>query len=106
MRAPRGHKESFNYLHSSCRMIVERTFGVWKKRFRILEDMPAYNFDTQRDIVLGTMAIHNYIRKKGIQDVAFTAAENENYIPNVISRKILKDPMVIILRAKREFKDI
>jgi len=66
-------------------MIVERTFGVWKKRFRILEDMPAYNFDTQRDIVLGTMAIHNYIRKKGIQDVAFTAAENENYIPNAQS---------------------
>jgi len=66
-------------------MIVERTFGVWKKRFRILEDMIAYNFDTQRDIVLGTMAIHNYIRKKRIQDVAFTAAENENYIPNAQS---------------------
>ena len=66
-------------------MIVERTFGVWKKRFRILEDMIAYNFDTQRDIVLGTMAIHNYIRKKGIQDVAFTVAENENYIPNAQS---------------------
>ncbi|XP_052177582.1 uncharacterized protein LOC127791642 [Diospyros lotus] len=85
LRAPRGHKESFNYLHSSCRMVVERTFGVWKKRFRVWEDMPAYNFDTQRDIVLGTMAIHNYIRKKWVHDVAFTAAENENYIPDAQS---------------------
>ncbi|XP_052176703.1 uncharacterized protein LOC127791007 [Diospyros lotus] len=85
LRAPRGHKESFNYLHSSCRMVVERTFGVWKKRFRVLGDMPAYNFDTQRDIVLGTMAIHNYIRKKGVHDVAFTAVENENYIPDAQS---------------------
>jgi len=27
LRAPNGHKEMFNYLHSSCRNIVERTFG-------------------------------------------------------------------------------
>ncbi|KAJ0077595.1 hypothetical protein Patl1_35497 [Pistacia atlantica] len=30
--APTGKKEKFNYLHSSCRNIVERTFGVWKAR--------------------------------------------------------------------------
>ncbi|GAA0150605.1 hypothetical protein LIER_37143 [Lithospermum erythrorhizon] len=32
-RQPRNLKEKFNFLHSSCRNIVERTFGVWKARF-------------------------------------------------------------------------
>ncbi|KAH0693337.1 hypothetical protein KY285_020434 [Solanum tuberosum] len=32
LREPRGHIEKFNYMHSSCRNIVERTFGVWKAK--------------------------------------------------------------------------
>ncbi|OIT33640.1 hypothetical protein A4A49_61092 [Nicotiana attenuata] len=83
LREPRGRIEKFNYLHSSCRNIVERTFGVWKARWSILRDMPFYHIDTQRDIVLATMAIHNYIRKKCNMDDAFRAAENERYVPSV-----------------------
>ncbi|XP_016499001.1 uncharacterized protein LOC107817649 [Nicotiana tabacum] len=83
LREPRGRIENFNYLHSSCRNIVERTFGVWKARWSILRDMPFYHIDTQRDIVLATMAIHNYIRKKCNIDYAFRAAENERYVPSV-----------------------
>lgn len=29
---PTGHKEIFNHAHSSLRGIIERTFGVWKKK--------------------------------------------------------------------------
>ena len=29
---PTGHKEIFNHAHSSLRSIIERTFGVWKKK--------------------------------------------------------------------------
>nr|XP_016494045.1 PREDICTED: uncharacterized protein LOC107813309 isoform X2 [Nicotiana tabacum] len=83
LREPRGRIEKFNYLHSSCRNIVVRTFGVWKARWSILRDMPFYHIDTQRDIVLATMAIHNYIRKKCNRDDAFRAAENERYVPFV-----------------------
>nr|XP_033510943.1 uncharacterized protein LOC117275744 [Nicotiana tomentosiformis] len=42
-----------------------------------------YHIDTQRDIVLATMAIHNYIRKKCKVDNAFQEAENERYVPRV-----------------------
>uniref|UniRef100_A0A3Q7G4M7 DDE Tnp4 domain-containing protein n=1 Tax=Solanum lycopersicum TaxID=4081 RepID=A0A3Q7G4M7_SOLLC len=65
--------------------IVERTFGVWKARWSILRDMPYYNIDTQRDIVLATMAIHNYIKQKCNVDDAFQTAEDERYIPLVDS---------------------
>ncbi|XP_060210444.1 uncharacterized protein LOC132637361 [Lycium barbarum] len=85
LREPRGRIEKFNYLHSSCRNVVERTFGVWKARWSILRYMSYYHINTQRDIVLATMAIHNYIRKKCNVDGAFQTAENESYIPLVDS---------------------
>ncbi|XP_060200882.1 uncharacterized protein LOC132629171 [Lycium barbarum] len=88
LREPRGRIEKFNYLHSSCRNVVERTFGVWKARWSILRDMSYYHIDTQRDIVLATMAIHNYIRNKCNVDDAFQTAENESYIPSVDSNDI------------------
>ena len=62
-------------------MVIERTFGVWKARFAILANMPCYKIDTQTDIVLATMAIHNYIRKSNMEDSAFQTAERETYIP-------------------------
>ncbi|PHT60893.1 hypothetical protein T459_35256 [Capsicum annuum] len=49
------------------------------------EARPYYNIDTQRDIVIATMVIHNYIRKKCNTDDAFRTAENERYIPTVDS---------------------
>ncbi|KAL0379241.1 UNVERIFIED_CONTAM: hypothetical protein Sradi_3229600 [Sesamum radiatum] len=61
--------------------IIERTFGVWKARWNILCDMPYFHIDTQREIVLATMAIHNYIRKKNVADKAFQIAEDESYEP-------------------------
>ncbi|XP_019248347.1 PREDICTED: uncharacterized protein LOC109227603 [Nicotiana attenuata] len=83
LREPRERIEKFNYLHSSCRNIVERTFGVWKARWSILRDMAFYHIDTQRSIVLDTMAIHNYIRKKCNMDDAFRATENGRYVPSI-----------------------
>ena len=62
-------------------MIIERTFGVWKARFAILAHMPSYSLNKQTDIVIATMAIHNYIRKFSVGDDAFQVAEQETYIP-------------------------
>ncbi|CAN6554545.1 unnamed protein product [Malus baccata var. baccata] len=60
---PTGHKEVFNHRHSSLRSIIERTFGVWKKRWAILRDMPNYLFIKQVKIGIATMALHNCIRR-------------------------------------------
>ncbi|XP_062011522.1 uncharacterized protein LOC133728128 isoform X2 [Rosa rugosa] len=34
-------KEVFNHMHSSLRSVIERTFGAWKKKIKILKDMPS-----------------------------------------------------------------
>ncbi|XP_062100238.1 uncharacterized protein LOC133806123 [Humulus lupulus] len=49
---PTGYKEVFNQAHSSLRSVIERTFGVWKKRWKILRDMPSYPYQKQVKIVI------------------------------------------------------
>ena len=56
-----NHNEVFNYYHLSLRCPIERTFGVWKNRFAILRRIPNFKFETQVQIVVTTMAIHNFI---------------------------------------------
>ncbi|KAH1129091.1 hypothetical protein J1N35_000469 [Gossypium stocksii] len=58
-----GKKEIFNHTHSSLRSVIERTFGVWKKKGPILRDIPSYSFDKQVLILIATMVLHNYIRR-------------------------------------------
>ena len=58
---PENAKELFNLCHSSLRITVERVFGILKKRFRVLDAEPFWNFQTQVDIVLACCIIHNHI---------------------------------------------
>ena len=70
--APRNAQEKFNKAHSSLRSAIERSFGVWKARWPLLKDIPVgYTFSTQKKLVLGTMAIHNFIRRTQISDILF-----------------------------------
>lgn len=59
----RRKKELFNHRHSSLRLVVERTFGIWKNQFPILENMPPYEISAQRLIVIACCTVHNFIRK-------------------------------------------
>ncbi|KAK8938373.1 hypothetical protein KSP39_PZI010984 [Platanthera zijinensis] len=58
-----GRREIFNKAHSSLRSVIERTFGVWKKKWGILRKMPQYTVSKQCVIVVATMTLHNYIRR-------------------------------------------
>ncbi|XP_052620836.1 uncharacterized protein LOC128126768 [Lactuca sativa] len=80
IREPRGPKEKFNYLHSSLRNIIERTFGVWKARWTLLRDMHVnYKYKNQVRIVIASMTIHNYTRKVGRFDETINMAQQESY---------------------------
>ncbi|KAK9034396.1 hypothetical protein V6N11_050563 [Hibiscus sabdariffa] len=58
---PENAKELFNLRHSSLRTTVERVFGILKKRFRVLDAEPFWDFQTQVDVVLACTIIHNHI---------------------------------------------
>ncbi|PKU75718.1 hypothetical protein MA16_Dca015598 [Dendrobium catenatum] len=79
----RGRKETFNKQHSSLRGVIERSFGVWKKKCVILRDMSTYSFKKQIKIVIATMTLHNYIRRHpSREDPDFNICDaDRTYIP-------------------------
>ena len=64
----RNRREVFNYTHSSLRNCIERTFGVWKARFKILKGINSYPMDKQAMIPVACAVLHNFIRIVQIGD--------------------------------------
>jgi hypothetical protein len=59
---PKTKEELFNLRHASLRNVVERIFGVLKRRFRILLLAPEYSFEIQARIPAALAALHNFIQ--------------------------------------------
>ncbi|XLR13943.1 uncharacterized protein [Arachis hypogaea] len=62
-RAPRNYQEYFNQVHSSARNIIERCFGLLKKRWSILRSPSFYPLKTQFQIIIACCLLQNFIRK-------------------------------------------
>ncbi|KAF2325396.1 hypothetical protein GH714_027436 [Hevea brasiliensis] len=62
-RGPQNAKELFNHRHASLRNVIERAFGVFKKRFPIIASgtEPHYSFETMNEVVLACCIIHNFL---------------------------------------------
>lgn len=85
--APSGEQEMFNHLHSSLRNVVERVFGVWKMKWRILLNMPKYPMVKQKMIVAATMCLHNFIRQHHALDKDFERCDrDQDYVPTIPAR--------------------
>ncbi|WVZ85459.1 hypothetical protein U9M48_032384 [Paspalum notatum var. saurae] len=79
---PSGKKEVFNYLHSSLRNVIERSFGVLKMKWRILSKIPSYPMLKQTKIILACMGLHNFIRESALSDADFDRYDrDESYMP-------------------------
>jgi hypothetical protein len=61
---PQNREELFNLRHSSLRNVVERVFGIAKKRFPILVNMHSFEIAFQILLVNCCFMIHNFIRKE------------------------------------------
>lgn len=72
---PENAKELFNLRHASLRNVVERIFGVDKRRFRILSSAPEYNLQTQVQLVFALTALHHFIRDYPSEDVDYFEEE-------------------------------
>ncbi|XP_059658630.1 uncharacterized protein LOC132304951 [Cornus florida] len=62
-RRPENPQELFNLRHTLLRNVIERIFGVLKKRFPIIGSSTeqTYDVNTQVDIILACCIIHNYL---------------------------------------------
>ncbi|KAF2288882.1 hypothetical protein GH714_022551 [Hevea brasiliensis] len=62
-RGPQNAKELFNHRHASLRNVIERAFGVLKKRFPIIATgtEPHYSFEIMIEIILACCIIHNFL---------------------------------------------
>jgi hypothetical protein len=65
MFSPETMQELFNLRHASARNVIERSFGVVKKRFTVLEHGSEMRIETQSLIVLSCCVIHNICRFVG-----------------------------------------
>jgi hypothetical protein len=61
-KKPENSKELFNLRHASLRNVIERIFGVLKRKYQILLSPSEYSIDTQTRIILACTALHNWVR--------------------------------------------
>ena len=67
---PANSRELFNLRHSTLRNVIERSYGVVKKRFSILESMHSYPYPVQVHLALCCFMVHTFIRcNQGFQDI-------------------------------------
>jgi len=88
---PRNKQELVNRCHASLRSVIERTFGVWMKKWRILCEFPRYDIDVKKRMVMATMGLHNFIRILNYFDEDFVEVMGDTNINNVNSENDLDD---------------
>jgi hypothetical protein len=77
---PKTREELFNLRHASARNVIERIFGVIKKKFRILLIAPQYSLQVQAQLPAALCALHNFIRihSKDDGDDEYSDEHNED----------------------------
>ena len=58
--------------------MIERTFGVWKNKWRIIRNMSSFPFHIQILIVSATMTLHNFVRLNDRDDRGFIHANRDS----------------------------
>jgi hypothetical protein len=59
--SPQDREELYNLRHSQARNVIERIFGVDKRKFGVLVATPEYPIETQAKLVSAVAALHNFI---------------------------------------------
>lgn len=57
-------ERKFNQAQIKTRGIIERTFGIWKRRFPILSLGIRNKLETAQSIIVGTAVIHNIAQER------------------------------------------
>lgn len=54
--------------NSKARNVIERSFGILKSRWAILQSHSYYPIDTQNKIIMACILLHNFIRTEMLVD--------------------------------------
>lgn len=71
-RTHRSPRDLYNHRHAQLRNVVEKTFGILKKRFKILNNATPFPYKVQCLIAMACCVIHNFIRRHHGDDRYFT----------------------------------
>jgi len=93
-RYPQIVQVSFNNRCSSLRNVIERTFGVLKKRFPIIASgtEPHYSLNIMTNIVCACCIIHNFLR----------VVDNNNSFIEEVDRELLEQDLQVSVAQPRE----
>ena len=91
---PEIYKELFNLCHSIARNVIERVFGLFKKRWSILCTPSFFNIKTQIRIMNACCMLNNFIRVQWLvdpiledQNAAFLASIDEEILSQTTWKK-------------------
>lgn len=80
----------YNNAHIRTRNIVERVFGVWKRRFPVLSLGMRVKMETVQDIIVATAFLHNIARNRNEEEPPVYVdlpdeeiGDDENYIGGI-----------------------
>lgn len=65
---PQNPQELFNMRHAKARNVVERSFGIMKKRWGILRSASYYPVQVQIRLIMCCFLLHNFIRSEMSED--------------------------------------
>ncbi|KAL0413939.1 UNVERIFIED_CONTAM: hypothetical protein Sradi_1595600 [Sesamum radiatum] len=95
----------FNHAHSRLRNVIDRCFGVLKKRFPILQwGMPSYLLQHQVDLVIACCTLHNFLNRFSHDDIIFNKREYD-IPPDMDAFYHRGHPTVNEIEAQRTLRD-
>ena len=83
---PRNKEELFNFRHSQLCYVIERAFGILKRRFPILRKQLEYPVTSQAKLIVALTGLQNVVRKQSPKAEYLIDEEIEN---GLISNTIL-----------------
>lgn len=92
-------EERYNKAHIKTRSTIERTFGVWKRRFPCLSQKLRVKMDCVLAVIVATAVLHNialensdYLEVEEVQDLSPETSDNE--IPGSVQGNSLRRSIV------------
>ncbi|XP_033747150.1 putative nuclease HARBI1 [Pecten maximus] len=85
-----GNRERrYNHYHSSCRVVIERSFGLLKGRFRRLQNLQTSSIKTACQIIMASSVLHNIciLQKDEVSDFLEEDGDQPNHhqpVPNIV----------------------